>query len=76
LTQYPGKEEHIMPKLKSHSGAKKRFSFTGTGKLSYRKAGRGHLLTCKNPSRLRKLRKTGYVDDTQMEYMRKLLPYS
>lgn len=65
-----------MPKLKSHSGAKKRFTFTGTGKLAYRKAGKAHLLSCKSPSRLRKLRKTDYVDDTQMKYMRKLLPYN
>ncbi len=65
-----------MPKMKSHSGAKKRFSATGSGKLSYRKAGRGHLLTHKSPSRLRKLRKSGYVDDVHMKDMKKLLPYS
>ena len=65
-----------MPKIKSHSGAKKRFTYTGTGKLSYRRAGRGHLLTCKSPARLKRLRKSGYVVETQMEYMRKLLPYS
>lgn len=65
-----------MPKMKSHSGAKKRFSATGSGKLSYRKAGRGHLLTHKSPSRLRKLRKSGYVDEVHMKDMKKLLPYS
>lgn len=65
-----------MPKLKSHSGAKKRFSYTGTGKLAYRKAGRGHLLTGKGASRLRKLRKTGYVDATRLESLKKLLPYN
>lgn len=77
MTRYPGKEEQtIMPKIKSHSGAKKRFTYTGTGKLSYRRAGRGHLLTCKSPTRLKRLRKSGYVDDTQMNNMKKLLPYS
>ena len=65
-----------MPKMKSHSGAKKRFSATGSGKLSYRKAGRSHLLTHKSHSRLRKLRKSGYVDDVHMKDMKKLLPYS
>ncbi|HOO86981.1 MAG TPA: 50S ribosomal protein L35 [Synergistales bacterium] len=65
-----------MPKLKSHSGAKKRFSFTGTGKLSYRRVGRGHHLTVKGPARLRKLRKTGYVDATRIESLKKLLPYN
>lgn len=65
-----------MPKLKSHSGAKKRFFYTGAGKLSFRKSGRGHLLSCKSPNRLRKLRKSGYVSDVQMDDMKKLLPYS
>ena len=32
-----------MPKMKTHSGAKKRFRFTGTGKLMHRKAGKMHL---------------------------------
>ena len=32
-----------MPKMKSHSGAKKRFRFTGTGKLMHRQAGKMHL---------------------------------
>lgn len=65
-----------MPKMKSHSGAKKRFTSTGRGKLAYRKAGRGHLLTHKSPSRLRRLRKTGYVSETLMDHMKKLLPYA
>jgi large subunit ribosomal protein L35 len=65
-----------MPKMKSHSGAKKRFTFTGTGKLSYRRAGRGHLLTGKSPARLRRLRSSGYVDDTRVEGLKKLLPYN
>lgn len=70
------KEDSIVPKLKSHSGAKKRFSSTGSGKLAYRKAGRGHLLMCKSPTRLKRLRKTGYVDCTLMDHMKKLLPYA
>jgi large subunit ribosomal protein L35 len=32
-----------MPKMKTHSGAKKRFRFTGTGKLMHRQAGKMHL---------------------------------
>lgn len=64
-----------MAKMKSHSGAKKRFSYTGTGKLSYRRAGRSHKFTMKSPKRLRTLRKPGYVDDTRIESLKKLLPY-
>ena len=41
-----------MPKLKSHSGAKKRFSRTATGKLSYRKVGRRHIMVHKGPKRI------------------------
>ncbi|OPZ40953.1 MAG: 50S ribosomal protein L35 [Synergistetes bacterium ADurb.BinA166] len=39
-------------------------------------SGAGHKLTVKSPARLRKLRKTGYVDSTSIEGMKKLLPYS
>ncbi|WP_286934569.1 MULTISPECIES: 50S ribosomal protein L35 [Aminobacterium] len=65
-----------MPKLKSHSGAKKRFAATGTGKFAYRKNGRGHLLTGKSRSRIRRLRKAGYVSDALATDMKRLLPYS
>lgn len=62
-------------KLKSHSGAKKRFFRTGTGKLAYRKCGRSHIMVHKGAKRLRRLRKTGYATDTLMEQMNRLLPY-
>jgi large subunit ribosomal protein L35 len=64
-----------MAKLKSHSGAKKRFSFTGSGKASYKKNGRGHLLRKKKAARLRRLRDKGYLTDKLTETMKKLLPY-
>jgi len=64
-----------MAKLKSHSGSKKRFSFTGTGKISYKKNGRGHLLRKKNSRRLRRLRDKGYLEQGPADSMRKLLPY-
>jgi large subunit ribosomal protein L35 len=44
-----------MPKMKSHSGAKKRFRFTGTGKLMRRKAGKMHLNEHKPSTRTRRL---------------------
>jgi large subunit ribosomal protein L35 len=40
-----------MPKMKTHSGAKKRFSFTGTGKLKRRRSGLRHILTKKSKKR-------------------------
>ncbi|HPI98944.1 MAG TPA: 50S ribosomal protein L35 [Synergistales bacterium] len=64
-----------MPKIKSHSGSKKRFSYTGSGKISYKKNGRGHLLRKKNSRRLRRLRDKGYLGSSHLDTMRKLLPY-
>ena len=65
-----------MPKLKTHSGAKKRFSRTASGKLAYRKVGRSHIMEHKSAKRTRNMRKTGYVSRTLMEQMNRMLPYA
>lgn len=44
-----------MPKMKSHSGASKRFRLTGTGKVMRRRANRNHLLEHKPTHRTRRL---------------------
>jgi large subunit ribosomal protein L35 len=44
-----------MPKMKTHSGAKKRFKRTGTGKITHERAGRRHLLESKSSKRTRRL---------------------
>jgi large subunit ribosomal protein L35 len=44
-----------MPKMKTHSGAKKRFKVTGTGKVMRRRANRNHLLEHKPTKRTRRL---------------------
>ncbi len=44
-----------MPKNKTHSGTKKRFRVTGTGKLMHRQANRNHLLEHKSSRRTRRL---------------------
>jgi len=46
-----------MPKMKSHSGAKKRFKKTATGKLRARHAFSSHILEKKSPKRKRSFRK-------------------
>lgn len=46
-----------MPKMKSRSGAKKRFKFTASGKIKRAKAYRSHILTSKTTKRKRQLRK-------------------
>jgi large subunit ribosomal protein L35 len=50
-----------MPKMKSHRGAKKRFSVTGTGKVRRLKAYKSHILTKKSPKRKRNLRRATIV---------------
>jgi large subunit ribosomal protein L35 len=51
-----------MPKMKSHSGAKKRFSVTGTGKVRRLKAYKSHILTKKDAKRKRGLRRPTIVE--------------
>ncbi|MBM4166830.1 MAG: 50S ribosomal protein L35 [Ignavibacteria bacterium] len=56
-----------MPKMKSNSGAKKRFKRTASGKLKRHKAFRSHILTSKSQKRKRNLRKAGLVDVTEQK---------
>ncbi|MDR1884893.1 MAG: 50S ribosomal protein L35 [Synergistaceae bacterium] len=65
-----------MPKMKSHSGTKKRFSLTGSGHLSYQKSGRRHILVNKRQKRLRSLRRKGIVTPSFEAKMKKLIPYA
>ena len=53
--------ERAMPKMKTHSGAKKRFSVTGSGKIRRLKAYKSHILTKKDPKRKRNLRRPTIV---------------
>lgn len=64
-----------MPKMKSNSGAKKRFKVTANGKLMRKKAGKQHILTKKRSKRKRKLGQPTLVDDTQEKNVKKMLPY-
>ena len=54
-----------MPKMTTHSGAKKRFRFTANGKLKRAKQNKNHILNKKPTKRTRKLRQGGYVDKAQ-----------
>ncbi|HAM37945.1 MAG: 50S ribosomal protein L35 [Elusimicrobia bacterium RIFOXYC2_FULL_34_12] len=64
-----------MPKLKSHSGAKKRFFATGTGKIKRKKAFARHILTGKAPNRMRHLKKSELLNKTDAKMIKTLLPY-
>ena len=59
-----------MPKMKTNSGAKKRFALTGTGKIKRKHAYKSHILTKKQK---RNLTRTGLVDKANAQSVRKLL---
>lgn len=65
-----------MPKIKTHSGAKKRFTVTKNGKLKHAHVGRRHILNKKSTKRLRHLRKEGFADATNAAEIKRLLPYA
>ena len=62
-----------MPKMKTHSGAKKRFKTTGTGKLMRRQANLGHLNEHKSSRRIRRLSGNVEVVDVEAKKASKLL---
>ena len=64
-----------MPKFKTHSGAKKRFNLTKSGKVKRAHAYKSHILTKKTTKRTRNLRKNGYADVTNSSAIREMIPY-
>jgi len=62
-----------MPKMKSHSGAKKRFRKTATGKLRGRRAYSSHILEKKSPKRKRRMAKPTNVAPADTERVNRLL---
>ena len=64
-----------MPKLKTHTGAKKRFKLTKNGKVKRAHAYKSHILTKKDTKRTRRLRHSTYVDKTNVATIKLLVPY-
>ena len=62
-----------MPKMKSNSGAKKRFKLTAKGRVKRQKAYRSHILTKKSPKRKRNLRQDAIVDKADEARVKKLI---
>jgi len=62
-----------MPKTKTHSGAKKRFRLTGTGKVMRRRANRNHLLEHKPTKRTRRLDGEVQLSPADTKKIKKLL---
>ncbi len=62
-----------MPKMKSKSGAKKRFEVTGSGKIRRKHAYKSHILTKKSKKRKRNLGHFAIVDKTDEKNVRDML---
>jgi large subunit ribosomal protein L35 len=62
-----------MPKMKTHSGAAKRFRITGTGKVMRRRANKNHLLEHKPSRRTRRLSKELTLAPADVKKTKKLL---
>ncbi|MBX7080578.1 MAG: 50S ribosomal protein L35 [Nannocystaceae bacterium] len=64
-----------MTKMKSHSGAKKRFRFSATGKAKRKHSHKNHILTKKNADRVRRLRGTTVVSEPDQIRIELMLPH-
>ena len=64
-----------MPKIKTHSGAKKRFKLSKNGKPIRAHANKSHILTKKSKKRKRGLRQTAVADKTNTAQIKRLIPY-
>jgi large subunit ribosomal protein L35 len=62
-----------MPKMKTHSGASKRFRLTGTGKIMRRRANRNHLFEHKPSTRTRRLQAEVELSPADTQKMKRLL---
>ncbi|MCL2046492.1 MAG: 50S ribosomal protein L35 [Oscillospiraceae bacterium] len=62
-------------KIKTHSGSKKRFNLTKSGKVKRARAYKNHILNKKNTKRKRRLRSGTYADVTNEVAIKKMIPY-
>ncbi len=64
-----------MPKMKTHTGAAKRFKRTAKGKIKRSKAYASHILTSKTTKRKRRLRKSVVTRPANAKALKKIIPY-
>ena len=64
-----------MPQQKTHRGAAKRLALTKNGLVKRAKAFKSPILTKKDTKRTRRLRTGGYADATNVDAIRKMIPY-
>jgi large subunit ribosomal protein L35 len=71
----PTKEETEMPKMKTKSGAKKRFSMTATGKVKSGQAGKRHGMIKRSTKFIRDARGTTIMSAADTKIVKKYMPY-
>jgi large subunit ribosomal protein L35 len=64
-----------MPKMRSHSGTKKRLKRTGSGKLTRNSTFHGHLMSHKSPKQNRQARRTEVVSSSDVKRIKHQVPY-
>ena len=65
-----------MPKMKTKSGAKKRFRVRGSGSVKRAHAGKRHILTKRTTKNKRQLRGITGIHDTNVDSVRAMMPYA
>jgi len=70
------KQEHSMPKMKTKSGAKKRFTISPSGRIKRSHAYKRHILTKKDTKTKRQLRGVTVVHHSDQAVVRAMLPYA
>ena len=65
-----------MPKIKTNSGAAKRFKKTTSGRFKRNQSHRRHILTKKPNKRMRHLRETAYIHKADEALVKQMLPYA
>jgi large subunit ribosomal protein L35 len=68
-------QETEMPKMKTKSGAKKRFKLTAKGKVKTGQAGKRHRLISNTPERTRTLRGTSVLSSSETQRVKRWMPY-
>lgn len=65
-----------MPKMKTKSGAKKRFKMTASGKVKAGVAGKRHGMIKRTPKQIRQNRGTDVLADADAKIVKKYMPYN
>jgi large subunit ribosomal protein L35 len=71
--QDESRQDEAMPKQKTHSGAKKRFKVTGSGKITHEQVNRRHLMEVKSGKRARKLESDQVVAKADVPRVKRML---